>query len=404
MTRDGTVGRFRRNRAKPGVSSGHRSRLNDEDSVRGPHQGQQSTRTAPTGRTHDCKRPLRCTPNDLLPGGGHPHMRRREFITLIGSAAAWPLAAQAQQATMPVIGFLNNTSPEIRRVELAAFHRGLNEAGYFEGQNVRSEYRWGQGRYDRMPALARDLAQASVSVLVATGGEQVALAAKAATATIPTVFIIAGDPVRIGLVASLNRPAGNITGFSLLDTLTEAKRLEVAHELVPGASLFACLVDPNNPITESVTRDLQAAADTLGRKLLVVGASTGHELDAAFANAAQQRAGAILLEGDGFLFGERNRIVALAAHHAVPAIYSQREYVMAGGLMSYGSNIADAYRDAGMYSGKILKGAKPADLPVQQATKVELIINLKTARALGLGVPPISLARAEKLWLAISCS
>ena len=265
------------------------------------------------------------------------------------------------------------------------------------GQNVRIEYRWGQGRYDRMPALARDLAQASVSVLVATGGEQVALAAKAATATIPTVFIIAGDPVRIGLVASLNRPAGNITGFSLLDTLTEAKRLEVAHELVPGASLFACLVNPNNPITESVTRDLQAAADTLGRKLLVVGASTGHELDAAFANAAQQRAGAILLEGDGFLFGERNRIVALAAHHAVPAIYSQREYVMAGGLMSYGSNIADAYRNAGMYSGKILKGAEPADLPVQQATKVELIINLKTAKALGLQIPDRLLALADEV-------
>ena len=297
---------------------------------------------------------------------------------------------------MPVIGFLNNTSPEIRRGELAAFHRGLNEGGYFEGQNVRIEYRWAQGRYDRLPGLAADLAQASVSVLVAAS-EQVALAAKAATATIPTVFIIASDPVKIGLVASFNRPGGNATGFSLLDTLTEAKRLEVAHELVPGASLFACLVNPNNPITESVTRDLQAAADTLGRKLLVVGASTGHGLDAAFANAAQQRAAAILLEGDGFLFGERNRIVALAAHHAVPAIYSQREYVMAGGLMSYGSNIADAYRNAGMYSGKILKGAKPADLPVQQATKVELIINLKTARALGLGVPPILLARADEV-------
>ena len=323
-------------------------------------------------------------------------LRRRQFLMLVGgAAAAWPLAVQAQQPQMPVIAFLNNTSPELRRVELAAFHRGLNEAGYFEGQNVRIEYRWAQGRYDRLPALAGDLVHASVSVLVAAS-EQVALAAKAATATIPTVFIIASDPVKIGLVASFNRPGGNATGFSLLDTLTEAKRFEVAHELVPGAPLIAFLVNPNNPITESITRDLQAA-DTLGPKLLVVGASTGHELDAAFANAAQQRAGAILLEGDGFLFGERNRIVALAAHHAVPAIYSQREYVMAGGLMSYGSNIADAYRNAGMYSGKILKGAKLADLPVQQATKVELIINLKTARALGLAVPPILLARADEV-------
>src|SRR5215471_15446689 len=324
-------------------------------------------------------------------------IRRRHFITLLGgAAAAWPLAARAQQPQMPVIGFLNNTSPELRRVELAAFHRGLNEAGYFEGQNVRIEYRWAQGRYDRLPALAGDLVHASVSVLVAAS-EQVALAAKAATATIPTVFIIASDPVKIGLVASLNRPGGNVTGFSLLDTLTEAKRLEVAHELVPGASLFAFLVNPNNPITESVTRDLQAAADTLGRKLLVVGASTEHELDAAFGNVAQQRAGAVLLEGDGFLFGERNRIVALAARHAVPAIYSQRQYVMAGGLMSYGSNIADSYRNAGMYSGRILKGAKPTDLPVQQATKVELFLNLRTAKALGLAVPPILLARADEV-------
>jgi ABC-type uncharacterized transport system substrate-binding protein len=324
-------------------------------------------------------------------------MRRREFITLLsGVAAAWPLVAQAQQP-MPVIGFLNNTSPEIRRVELAAFHRGLNEGGYFEGRNVRIEYRWAQGRYDRVPSLAGDLVHASVSVLVATGGEQVALAAKAATTTIPTVFIIAGDPVKIGLVASFNRPGGNVTGFSLLDTLTEAKRLEVAHELAPGAPLVALLVNPDNPITESVTRDLQAAADTLGRKLLVVGASTGHELDAAFVNLAQQRAGAVLLEGDGFLFGERARIVALAARHAVPAIYSQREYVMAGGLMSYGSSIADAYRNAGTYSGRILKGAKPADLPVQQATKVELIINLKTAKTLGLTVPPTLLARADEV-------
>jgi putative tryptophan/tyrosine transport system substrate-binding protein len=325
------------------------------------------------------------------------YIRWRKFLAMLGGAAAWPLAARAQQSAMPVIGFLNNTSPEIRRVELAAFHRGLNAAGYFEGQNVRIEYRWAQGRYDRLAGLASDLAHASVSVLVATGGEQVALASKAATATIPTVFIIAGDPVKIGLVASLNRPAGNVTGFSLLDTHTEAKRLEVAHELVPGAPLVAFLVNPNNPVTESVTRDLQAAADTLGRKLLVVRASTGHELDAAFANLAQQRAGAVLLEGDGFLFGERARIVALAARHAVPAIYSQREYVMAGGLMSYGSNIADSYRHAGMYSGRILKGAKPADLPMQQATKVELIINLKTAKILGLTVPDTLLARADEV-------
>ncbi len=325
-------------------------------------------------------------------------MNRRAFLSLLGGAAvARPLAARGQQPAMPVIGFLNSTSLEVRRDELAAFHRGLNESGYAEGRDLRIEYRWAEGRYDRLPAMATDLVRSGVSVLVATGGEPVALAAKAASSTIPVVFIIAGDPVKIGLIASLNRPGGNVTGVSLLATQLEAKLLEVAHELVPDAAVIAFLVNPNNPIAESATRDLQVSADTLSRKLVVVKAATEREIDAAFTAAVQQRAGAVLVAGDALLFGRRDQIVALAARHAIPTISGRREFARAGGLMSYGSSITDAYRQVGAYAGRILKGAKPADLPVQQSTKVELIINLKTAKALGLTLPLSLLGRADEV-------
>ena len=324
-------------------------------------------------------------------------MRRREFITLLGGVTAWPLAARAQQPVMPTIGFLNNTSVEIRRDELAAFHRGLNETGYTEGRNVRIEYRWAEGRYDRLPMLATELVRAGSSVLVATGGEPVALAAKAAASTLPIVFIIAGDPVKLGLVASFNRPGGNVTGYSLLATQLETKRLEVARDLVPGAAVIAFLMNPRNPITETATKDLQTAADKLGQKLLVVEASTERELDAAFMTAVQQRAGAMLIEGDGFLFAQRGQIIALAARHAVPTVSGRHEYTRSGGLMSYGSSITEGYRQAGAYTGRILKGAKPADLPVQQSAKIELIINRTTAKALGLTIPDSLLLRADEV-------
>src|SRR6516165_4335750 len=254
----------RRNRAKPGVSSGHRSRLNDEDSVRGPHQGQQSTRTAPTGRTHDCKRPLRCTPNDLLPGGGHPHMKRRAFITLLGGAAAWPRAAQAQQPAMPVIGFLHIASLETRRSQVASFYQGLKDTGYIEGENVTVQYRWAENQNDRMPALATDLVRRQVAVIAALSTPSV-LAAKDATTTIPIVFLTNGDPVKFGLVDSLNRPGRNITGITLLGVEVVAKRFELLHKVVPTATIFGVLANPTNPRqTEVETREAQEAARSLG--------------------------------------------------------------------------------------------------------------------------------------------
>src|SRR5262245_4198789 len=274
MTRDGTVGRFRRNRAKPGVSSGHRSRLNDEDSVRGPHQGQQSTRTAPTGRTHDCKRPLRCTPNDLLPGGGHPHMRRREFITLLGSATAWPLAARAQQPAMPVVGLLNPQSPGSIPRFLDAFRRGLAESGYIEGRNVMIEYRWAEGQYDRLPELAADLVRRKVSVLAAPSNFS-ALAAKAATSSIPIAFGVGDDPVKMGLVESLAHPGGNAIGISFLTVDVVAKRLGLLRELVPAAVRIAVLVNPTNAGTSSSTLGtLEPAARALGMQVKIYNAAT----------------------------------------------------------------------------------------------------------------------------------
>jgi putative ABC transport system substrate-binding protein len=329
-------------------------------------------------------------------------MKRRDFITLAGGAAiAWPLVARAQQSAMPIIGLLNNTTFELRRSEITAFHRGLEEFGYVQGHNIAIQYRWAEGRYDRLPLLAADLVRAGVSLLVATGGEPVALAAqaavKSAASAIPIVFIVAGDPVAIGLVDSLNRPGGNATGVSLLATQLEMKRLQIAQELIPNAEALAFLANPNNPITESATREMQLAAATLGQRLFVLKASTRAEIDAAFLEFAGRRVGGVLPQGDGFLFGQRDQIISLAAQHAIPGIYSQREFVTAGGLMSYGSSITDGYRQIGTYAARILKGERPSDLPIQQSTKVDLVINLKTAKTLGLNIPLSLLGRANEV-------
>src|SRR5262245_13072844 len=306
MTRDGTVGRFRRNRAKPDVSSGHRSRLNDEDSVRGPHQGQQSTRTASTGRTHDCKRPLRCTPNDLLPGGGHPHMRRREFITLLGGTAAWPLAARAQQPAMPVIGFLDHRSPETVEDRLRGFRQGLKDTGYVEGDNVTIVYRWGEYQFDRLPELAAQLVRRQVAVIVPSGSVAAPLAAKAATTTIPIVFGVPEDPVRLGLVSSLARPGGNLTGVNFFSGELTAKRLELLRELVPGAAHVAVLVNPANAAnTETTLKDVQSAARAMRLQIQIFNASTSREVDAAFASFGRERPDALFVGQDGFFNSRR---------------------------------------------------------------------------------------------------
>jgi putative ABC transport system substrate-binding protein len=326
-------------------------------------------------------------------------MRRRDFITLLsGVAAAWPIVARAQQPAMPVIGFLSSVPFETRRDHrFIAFHRGLNEAGYVEGQNVAIEFRSADNQLDRLPDLAADLVTRRVSVIVAIGGDISARAAKAATTTIPVVFVTGFDPVATGFVASLNRPGGNLTGVSFLVVLTVAKRLELLRELVPTATTIGMLVNPNNPNTKSVTGDAQTAAKTLGKKLVVVKAATEHDFDTAFSNLVQEKVDSLLVETDPFLLDRREQIVALAARHTLAAIYPFREFATAGGLMSYGTSLSSAYRQAGVYAGKILKGEKPADLPVIQATKFELVINLKTAKALGLTVPPTLLVTADEV-------
>ena len=322
-------------------------------------------------------------------------MKRRQFITLLGGAAAtWPLAARAQQRALPVIGYLSARSSEADAPILAVFRAGLNEAGFVEGQNVAIEYR-SADQYDRLPALAVDLVRRQVSV-IATGGIPAALAAKAATTTIPIVFAVAVNPVEFGLVASLNRPGGNLTGVASLGVEVGPKRLELMRELVPAASIIAVLVNPTNTNADTVSRDLRSAARILGVQVHVLQASTEHEIEVAFASTVQLRTGGLVIGNDPFLTGRIEQLAALALRHAVPTIYQFREFVAAGGLMSYGDSITDRVRLFGVYTGRILKGEKPADLPVQRATKVELIINLKTAKALGITVPQLLLGRADE--------
>ena len=321
-------------------------------------------------------------------------MKRREFITLIGGATTWPLVARGQP--IPVIGFLDPGSPESYPDRLVAFRQGLKEVGYLEGENVAMDVRWAQGRYDRFPALAAELVGRHVAVIFASTLEAV-LPAKTATATIPIVFAIGADPVKAGLVASFNRPGGNITGTSWLSSMLVTKQLELLHEAVPTAGVIAFLVNPNNPTAESQVRELKEASRALGLQLHILNASTGREIDAAFATLIQQRVGAVLVASDAFFFGRRDQLVVLTARHALPAIFQWRELAAAGGLMSYGASRSEAYRQSAVYVGRILKGANPADLPVQQAVKVELVINLNTAKALGLTFPIPLLARADEV-------
>jgi putative tryptophan/tyrosine transport system substrate-binding protein len=324
-------------------------------------------------------------------------MRRREFITLLGAVAApWPLAAQAQPPAMPVIGFLSSVSADAYGQYMDAFRRGLNETGYVEGRNVAIEYRWARGRYDRLPALATELVSRQVAVLVAVGGDPSALAAKAATSTIPIVFS-STDPVKSGLVTSLNRPDGNATGFNVIITDLEPKRLGLLHELFPGAALFGALLNPVWRPAAEQRLELAEAARKIGRPIVLLNASTEAEIDAAFASLVQQSVGALVITSDPFIASRHDQIIALAARYAMPTIYPLREFAAAGGLMSYGPSITESYHQVGIYAAKILNGAKPADLPVMQSVKFELVINLKTAKTLGFEFPPTFSARADEV-------
>jgi putative tryptophan/tyrosine transport system substrate-binding protein len=324
-------------------------------------------------------------------------MNRRQVMSLLGGATAWPLAARAQQPAIPVIGFLNGGSPDLFANLVRAFRQGLKETGYIEGQNVTVEYRWAEGQNDKLPALAADLVRRQVAVISATT-TPAALAAKAATTTIPIVFFVAGDPVELGLVASLNRPGGNITGTTTLTLEVGPKRLELLHEMVPTATIIALLVNPTSPnLAEAQVRDLRMAARGLGLQIHVLHASTDRDFDTVFATLGQLQAGGLVISSDSFFFSRGQLLAALAARHAVPAIYPFREDAAAGGLMSYGGSLADSHRLAGAYTGRILKGEKPADLPVQQSTKVELILNVRTAKSLGLTVPFSLLGRADEV-------
>ena len=324
-------------------------------------------------------------------------MRRREFITLLGGAAAWHFAARAQQAAMPVIGYLESRSPDGMTDRLRAFRQGLKDTGYVEGENVRIEYRWAENQVDRLPMLAAELVRQRVNVIATTGGEEVALAAKAATMTIPIVFGVSQDPVPFGLVASHSRPGGNATGVNFLVSELGSKQLGLLHELIPAAARVGLLVNPKSPATERAMRDVTAAASAIGLQVDVVQASDSREIESVFGTLVHNKADALLVGPDAFFVSRRIQLAILAARHALPAVYNVREYAEAGGLMSYGTNVRDAYRQIGVYVGRILKGAKPADLPVMQSSKFELVINLPTARALGIEVPPNLLARADEV-------
>jgi putative ABC transport system substrate-binding protein len=326
-------------------------------------------------------------------------MKRREFITLFGGAAAiWPLTARAQQPTTPVIGFLGPGSAESDAYRVTAFRQGLNASGYVEGQNLTIEYRWAEGHYDRLPALATDLVHRQVAMIAATS-TPAALAAKAATTTVPIVFEVASDPVKLGLVASLNRPGGNVTGVTQMAEEVSPKRLELLHELLPTARVIAMLVNPTDPaLAEPQARSALTAAHALGLELHVLNASTEQDFHAVFSKLIELRAGGLVIGGDAFFTSHSKQLAALTIHHAVPAVYQWREFAAAGGLISYGSNIIDTHRLAGALAGRILKGDKPVDLPVQQATKLELFINLKTAKALGITFPLSLLGRADEVF------
>jgi putative tryptophan/tyrosine transport system substrate-binding protein len=325
------------------------------------------------------------------------HIGRRKFLATLGGAVAWPLAARAQQAAMPVVGYLSSGTSAGFAHLVAAFRRGLGEGGYVEGRSVAIEYRWAEGHNDRLQELAADLVRRQVTAIIATGGAHPALAAKAATPTIPIVFTGGGDPVKYGLVASLGRPGGNATGVVNIETELIAKRFELLRELVPAAEMIGVLINPTTPIFDEQLLQIKQAARATGQPIHVVNASSERELDVAFADVIQRRVGALLIAGDPFFTSRRAQLATLAAQHAIPASYSFRDFPVAGGLMSYGADLADVHRQAGVYVSRILKGEKPADLPVQQPTKFELVINLKTAKALGIEVPPMLLARANEV-------